>query len=224
MHKNDRIRVDRLKAEMAISGFDSQESLAKTLGLGQSAISKIMTGNTINSRYIPRIAELLNVTPGWLLGTSDIRDAPASGLFYDDIAQDLNSFLVPEINVPYAMGAGAFIEDAACHRVPVPKNWIRHAIKGTLDEVFVAYPVGDSMMPTLQDGDPVIVDRSQQVITSQDRIWCISYGELGMIKRIRKLPDGGYLISSDNPAVDPFTAYDGEMHVVGRVVWMGRRI
>jgi len=38
--------------------------------------------------------------------------------------------------------------------------------------------------------------------------------------------DGGgtYRIMSDNPAVSDFDAADGEMHVVGRVIWIGRRI
>ena len=29
---------------------------------------------------------------------------------------------------------------------------------------------------------------------------------------------------SDNPAIAPFDAADDEMYVIGRVVWIGRRI
>lgn len=223
MDSNERIRLDRLKAELELTGFDNQERLAKTLGIGQSTISKLMTGKTINSRYLPRIAELLGVTVGWLLGTSDVRDIGVIS-DSDEMAQELNSALVPEIDLRYSMGAGAFISDAVYHRVPVPKNWVRPHIKGTFEQVFIAYPVGDSMQPTIHEGNPVLVDRSQTSIDSQDRIWCITYGELGMIKRIRRLPDGGYQINSDNPSVSPITAYDDEMHVIGRVVWVGRTV
>jgi phage repressor protein C with HTH and peptisase S24 domain len=80
------------------------------------------------------------------------------------------------------------------------------------------------MVPTLLDRDLVIIDTAQKMITQQDRIWCLSYGDLGMIKRVRKLPDGGYQINSDNPSVTPITAYDGELNVIGRVVWIGRRV
>ena len=95
---------------------------------------------------------------------------------------------------------------------------------GHFEELFVARGDGDSMQPTLLDGDIVLIDTSQKSINKQDRIWCVSYGELGMIKRVRKLPDGGYHILSDNPSVLPIKAYDDEMFVIGRVIWIGRRM
>ena len=49
-----------------------------------------------------------------------------------------------------------------------------------------------------------------------------SHGDLGMIKRIRRLPNGIYRITSDNPVVEAIEVADDEMHVVGRVVWVGR--
>ena len=83
---------------------------------------------------------------------------------------------------------------------------------------------GDSMEPTLRDGDVVLIDSAQRVIKSQDRIWAVIYGELGMIKRVRRTPGGTYLLLSDNPNVPPIECFDGEMSVIGRVCWIGRRI
>jgi phage repressor protein C with HTH and peptisase S24 domain len=80
------------------------------------------------------------------------------------------------------------------------------------------------MMPTILDSDVVIIDTAQKSIVKQDRLWCLNYGELGMIKRVRMQPDGGALIISDNPAVENFTAYDGEVQAIGRVIWIGRRV
>ena len=123
------------------------------------------------------------------------------------------------------MGGGSVFEDyQQTAMVPFPRDWLRPMIKGRFDELFVARGDGDSMMPTLLDGDLAVVDTAQKDVLQQDRIWCLSYGELGMIKRVRKLPDGGYQINSDNPNVTPISAYDGELHVVGRVIWIGRRV
>lgn len=83
---------------------------------------------------------------------------------------------------------------------------------------------GDSMQPTILDGDIVLIDTSQKTINKQDRTWAVSYGDLGMIKRIRRLPDGDYHILSDNAAVAPTIAHDDEMYVIGRVIWIGRRM
>ena len=88
--------------------------------------------------------------------------------------------------------------------------------------MFVARGEGDSMMPTLLDGDIVLIDTAQKQITQQDRIWALSYGDLGMIKRVRRLPNGVYRITSDNEVVEPIEVADEEMHVVGRVIWIGR--
>lgn len=54
-------------------------------------------------------------------------------------------------------------------------------------------------------------------------IWAVAYGELGMIKRVRAMPDGSYQLLSDNPNVEPAVAVDGEMTVIGRVVAVIRR-
>ena len=45
-----------------------------------------------------------------------------------------------------------------------------------------------------------------------------------MIKRLRALPDGSLQINSDNPAVSPIQAFEGEAQVIGRVVGVVRRI
>jgi len=45
-----------------------------------------------------------------------------------------------------------------------------------------------------------------------------------MIKRVRMMPDGGAQVNSDNPAVTPITAYDDELHIIGRVIWIARRV
>jgi phage repressor protein C with HTH and peptisase S24 domain len=123
------------------------------------------------------------------------------------------------------MGGGIVISDHADQRrVDVPREWLKPLIKGSYADVFAARGEGDSMEPTLRDGDIVIVDTAQNAVNSQDRVWCIGHGDLGMIKRLRARPDGGIEIMSDNSAVSSFIAYDGEVQIIGRVVFIGRRM
>ena len=142
-----------------------------------------------------------------------------------EAAEQLGSVLIPQLEIGYSMGGGSVFEDyQQTALVPFPREWLRPMIRGRFDDLFVSRGQGDSMMPTLLDGDLVIVDTAQKQITQQDRIWCLSYGDLGMIKRCRVLPDGAVQVNSDNPAVSPITAHDGELHVIGRVIWIGRRV
>ena len=80
------------------------------------------------------------------------------------------------------------------------------------------------MVPTILDQDLVIIDTAQKTPKQQDRIWAMSYGGLGMIKRLRQLPDGSLQVNSDNKDVSPIHAVDGEVQVVGRVVGIFRRV
>ena len=133
--------------------------------------------------------------------------------------------MIPEVDISYSMGGGLVLSDhVEASMVPFPRDWLRSLVKGSFGQVFVARGEGDSMQPTLLDGDIVIVDTSQSALTSQDRLWCIGYGELGMIKRLRARPDGGIDVMSDNNAVSSFTAYDGEVQIIGRVVFIGRKM
>jgi len=140
-------------------------------------------------------------------------------------AEDMGIALIPELQLGYSMGGGNVIEMFEHNGVaPFKREWLRPMMKGSFDDLFVAKGEGDSMIPTMLDGDIVLIDTAQKDVLQQDRIWALSYGDLGMIKRVRKLPDGGYQINSDNPAVTAITAYDGEMYVIGRVIWVGRRM
>lgn len=217
------IRIDRLKQAIDDAGFPSGLQFAKAIGVGQSTISNILTGRTTDSRHLPRIADYLGVSLGWLLGTSDDPHVEPKG-YYEDAARDMGARLINEVDLRFSMGAGTFLDEVHHQRVAVPESWFFAAMRGSVDDVFVTYPVGDSMQPTISEGDVVVVDRAQTRLDSQDNIWCITYGDVGMIKRLRQLPDGGVLIISDNPAVDNFTAYDGEVQTIGRVIWIGRRV
>lgn len=207
---------------MADAGID-QPALAARAGCTQGAISQILLGHTLRSKYLPDIAKALNVSLDWLRGDSDDRDPAAPSLQL--VADHFDLAMVRELELGYSMGGGSVFEAYEQKGlIPFQRDWLRSMMRGSVDDLFVARGEGDSMQPTLLDGDIVLIDTAQRDIRQQDRIWAVAYGDLGMIKRVRRLPGGKYLIMSDNPAVQPFDAVDEEMYVVGRVVWIGRRI
>lgn len=213
----------------------SQGQLARAIGVSPQAISKMVTGDTKDTSKLYQIARFLKTTPEYLTGETEESGMAETSLDYHvafDLeplgkqqAEDMGIALIPELQLGYSMGGGNVIEMFEHNGVaPFKREWLRPMMKGSFDELFVAKGEGDSMIPTMLDGDIVLIDTAQKDVLQQDRIWVLSYGDLGMIKRVRKLPDGGYQINSDNPAVTAITAYDGEMHVIGRVIWVGRRM
>jgi phage repressor protein C with HTH and peptisase S24 domain len=221
--------AERLSQKMAEMGL-TQAELARRVGVSQPTIFKLASAQSTNSVHLHKIARALGTTPEYLLGETDdaqnqMVQSSRTAYRAGPSASDSLSISIPEIDIGYSMGSGLVLQDhAEAKPVPFPREWLRTLIRGSFDQVFIARGEGDSMLPTLLDGDFMLIDTSQNAINAQDRLWCLGYGDLGMIKRVRALPDGGFAIISDNPAVQSFTAYDGEVQVIGRVVWIGRKV
>lgn len=133
--------------------------------------------------------------------------------------------MIPEVDISYGMGPGSTISDfPETGTVPFNRNFRRSLTDAPLSALFVAKGDGDSMMPTLINGDQVLIDTSQNRITHGDKIWALAIGDAGLIKRVQVLPHDRYRLSSDNPLVPPQDVDRGDLTVVGRIVWISRKV
>ncbi|GEM_PF-3523689 len=66
------------------------------------------------------------------------------------------------------------------------------------------------------DGEMVIVDRSQRLQDSLGERISVVFGSMGMIKRLRPMPDGTVKIMSDNQSVRDDIATDGDLDAQSR--------
>lgn len=83
---------------------------------------------------------------------------------------------------------------------------------------------GDSMKPTLLEGDQVLVDRGQASLDF-DGLYAIRFGNAIQVKRIGRHRNKGWVrVISDNESYGPVEATGGDLDVVGRVLWIGRRV
>ncbi|WP_294339654.1 S24 family peptidase [uncultured Sphingomonas sp.] len=80
---------------------------------------------------------------------------------------------------------------------------------------------GDSMQPTLIDGDRILVDRGQRVPGKAQAIWVLRCGDELLVKRLTRDGDD-WLILSDNAPDRRIPLSDVE--VLGRVVELVRRL
>ena len=84
---------------------------------------------------------------------------------------------------------------------------------------------GDSMEPTLRDGDEILVDRTPG--PPRDGIHVVRLEDNLLVKRLdtgRSGRPGRMVLLSDNPAYPPIECRAGDVAVIGRVVWKGGRI
>lgn len=207
-------------------GF-TQSWLAREVGVSQPAINILVRNPEKGTKHLPKIARALRTSPEYLLGeTDDPGRGTAIVIQAEEVIDQLGLQMIPEVNISYGLGAGAFLDSdyPDLQMVPFRQDWLRRAIGPGPVDVFLARGLGDSMMPTILDDDDVLVNRAVTAINQQDRIWCVAYGGLGAIKRVRRLPGGMFQLNSDNPAVRPIDLAEDELHVIGRVVWTARRV
>lgn len=213
---------------MTICGF-TQASLARAVGIKQPSINRLLQGDVQNPRFLHDIARELKTSTAYLLGETDNPDGdgvsdrrlPFRGAEPEPRADTL---AIREIDL--TLGFGASYLDVPVTEVvhEFPRSWIRHYTRAPADQLMFAQGVGDSMVPTLADSDQLLIDCSQKTLTMADKIWAVAYADCGMVKRLRPLPGGGVALLSDNPNVPDIVAHDGEMHILGRVVAVMRKI
>lgn len=210
----------------------TQAKLAKAIGVSAQAISKMVTGETAESPKLYQIARFLQTTPEYLTGETD-DPSSSSGLkdrqleWRGPASQPSGDVVeLEEFDVSYGLGS-SFIHDVPVTGVRrvFSRAWIRQFTQSPLEYLFFATGTGDSMVPTIQDADVVLIDSYDRTPRFADKIWAIEIGGLGSIKRLRPTKDGtGMKLISSNPEVPEDIAYDDEMRIVGRVAAVFRKM
>ena len=131
---------------------------------------------------------------------------------------------VPRLDVDAAAGAGAFDGDErGSGHIAFDPAWLRRVARGAPEQLSIIRVAGDSMTPTLADGDDILVDRGDGAARLRDGIYVLRIEEALVVKRLALNPAARTL--SDNPAYPGWPDCDpAAVDVVGRVVWAGRRI
>ena len=135
-----------------------------------------------------------------------------------------NAISIPKFDCHASAGHGEKLFDEPPSAIwPIPREMLRNFTGNT--KYLAATDVrGDSMEPTLHEGDLIIFDRSARLV-DREAVYVLTVGEDLFVKRLRRIPtqDGTTLsLISDNPAypevrLDPDTQERVRIH--GRVVW-----
>ena len=138
---------------------------------------------------------------------------------------------VSEVTVEAAAGAGAFEPEfeKETARWGWPANMIRHEGGAAPENLRIIRVRGDSMVPEMKEGDRIVVDvsRKQPATGETFVLWdgngivvkkvdTASPGEDGEEPRIRLI--------SENPDYPPYSCLADDVHVLGKVLWVVRRV
>ena len=105
-------------------------------------------------------------------------------------------------------------------------RWLKAITAAPSSKLSLIRVEGDSMAPTLNAGDDILIDRAACEEQLRDGIYVLRVDDTLLVKRLAVHPVGRRVtVQSDNPAYGdlPDCGLD-EIECIGRVIWAGRRI
>ena len=140
--------------------------------------------------------------------------------------------LVPRYGVQ--VGSGQLLRsEQVVDSLSFKVSWVEQSMGLDPRELALVNVVGDSMEPTLKEGDLLLLDRRGFSHTDpgpaihSDAIYVLLRGEELVAKRLQFGFDGSVSIQSDNAVYATTTLSADRAHtlqMMGRVVWIGRRV
>ncbi len=134
--------------------------------------------------------------------------------------------VIPRLAVGASAGPGAHAEsEEEMGRIAFDERWVRRLGANPRGLSMIAVQ-GESMAPTLNDGDDILVDGTDGADRMRDGIYVLRVEEALIVKRLAVNPaTRSYRIRSDNPAWPDWADCDPALvEIVGRVVWAGRKL
>ncbi|MBE2896768.1 LexA family transcriptional regulator [Pasteurellaceae bacterium HPA106] len=191
---------------------------ARAVGVSQPSLKRWAEGEADPTRTnLIKISEVANVSIDWLatgksqqqaIGSSDSDDSNEDVVYIDDFRE----FLI-------SAGFGAINNDYyEADKVAVESNWL-HNRRLKAQDCAMFKVDGDSMEPTLQDGQDIIVDRAKTDLR-EGKIFVLQHQGSMWVKKVRVNFDNIQLISDNNdyPPITLTSDEADELQVIGQVV------
>jgi hypothetical protein len=224
----DSVAIRQRLDELIASRGEDYASLSRRLGRNPTYIQQFV------KRGVPRrlsetdrrtLAQHFGIAERLLGGPDD--SAGRAVVARPGLVQRAEDYvLIPQLAVGASAGPGAEPgSEAPLAALAFQANWVRSVASGRTEALSVIGVEGDSMLPTLADGDQILVDTDDRE-RLRDGIYVLRTDDALLVKRLSVNPATRRLtIRSDNDAYPSWDDCDpAGVHVIGRVVWVGRRL
>lgn len=203
--------VERIQKSLDHAGL-AWSAAAVKIGLSAQAASNWKKGK-IGRETLKNLAKETGVNAGWLLDGEGVMLSDKGSSNQEFIAVDVWDDNTPldndEVEIPFfkdfsfACGSGSINEHIASEKrkLRMSKATLRSLIISKENAV-AATASGDSMSPTIKDGDTIHIDLGRKTI-KDGKIFAVCIGGLFYCKRLYNLPFGGVRIVSDNSVEFP---------------------
>lgn len=210
----------QLRIEQVLGKFGSVAELARDIGVSDNAIYKWLSGRGQPSvANLVALAKAAKVSIQWLAtGESTVQGSSTTEVDRADFTY------VPRYDVEMVAWRGAMLHsDQIVDYLAFKKEWVRMRLNADPRNLLLIEAVGDSMAPTLNDSDLLLVDLAEPRFRHEG-IYVLRREKELEIKRLQRRPDGALNLISDNPAYEAVKVPSESVFVIGRVIWTAGRL
>ena len=226
------IRLSEIISDKSIREF------AKVVGISEGNLRMFMKGRIPKSDDLLAIARAEKLNLEWLIAGEgpkyrDDKPLSASNLCNEDRPLythttdfDEEYVLIPGYHVQVSTGNGsAWNGESVKRHLAFRRKWLKY--RGLdASRLAVVFAKGDSMEPTIHNGDSILVDTSKTSLVDGS-IFVLRLGDDLYAKRLQKRFDGGVEIISDNKEystqIVPREMLES-LAIIGKVIWVGKDI
>ncbi len=208
----------RRRLRLIMQQFGSVADLARAVGVSDNAIYKWVSGRGQPSMVsLVNLARASRVSIEWL---ATGHDAPKSELRGTESSEFV---YLPRNSVRNSAGRGTVQSRQIVDYLALKAEWLRRRLGVDPKNLILVEMVGDSMSPTIDEGDLLLVDLRDPRFR-HDGVYVLRAGGELSIKRIQRRPDGRLIIRNDNSAYEPAVVAAESVNVVGHVLWIAGRL
>lgn len=132
---------------------------------------------------------------------------------------------VPRLDVRASAGHGALGSlEIVADQMGFSDRLLRELAGGNPSGLSMIRVSGDSMSPTLDDGDDIMINRFDDRSRLRDGIYVLRMSDDLFVKRVCRGPDPRRIrLVSDNAAYPEWAVELKDVTIIGRLVWSGKR-
>jgi phage repressor protein C with HTH and peptisase S24 domain len=202
---------------------------AELCGIPDTSLRNYLSGKSMpGGENLSRIAAATGVSVDWILTGEGLKYRSGNLTFAqpdkkrDEVELVTDIVMVPFYEIEASAGDGCYVDESTAPLFfPLSKSWLEDYIGVSLKDLSLITVTGDSMEPTLSDGDLVIVDTSARYLDQiVEGIYVLRIDGYLRVKRLERRKQK-MRVMSDNPNYSPETydliTFPDEFVVLGRV-------
>lgn len=202
----------------------SVRSFARHCGMSDSVLRQYLKGKSEPTRpVLLAIACCTGVSVEWLATGTGPMKIPDQRATLQLTEGDFCS-------IPLVAATKDETDSAPISRVPsnliFRSEWLKKELSTDPQALAMTVAHGNAMEPAIGDGDTLLVNIRQNRV-HKDGIYVLQTNSAMISRRIQVLMDGGLHVTCDNPTYAPQTISHADadsLTVVGRVVWIGKKL